>query len=197
MPPDVAPFAPTSPIRTERLVLRPFAPEDFEPLLAMYSREDVARYLYWGPREESQVREMLARRIENRAIAKEGDRLNLATVVEATGEMIGDVVLEWVSAVHAQGEIGFVFHPGHHGHGYATEASRVLLAIAFERLGLHRVIGRTEARNEASARLMGRLGMRREAHLVENEWVKGEWQSELVYAILDREWRSATVAEPG
>ena len=30
--------------------------------------------------------------------------------------------------------------------------------------------------------------MRREAHLVENEWVKGEWQSELVYAILDREW---------
>jgi RimJ/RimL family protein N-acetyltransferase len=111
--------------------------------------------------------------------------------------MIGDVVLEWVSAVHAQGEIGFVFHPGHHGHGYATEASRVLLAIAFERLGLHRVIGRTEARNDASARLMGRLGMRREAHLVENEWVKGEWQSELVYAILDREWRSATVAEHG
>ena len=32
--------------------------------------------------------------------------------------------------------------------------------------------------------------MRREAHLVENEWVKGEWQSELVYALLAREWRA-------
>ena len=32
--------------------------------------------------------------------------------------------------------------------------------------------------------------MRREARLVENEWVRGEWQSEFVYAILDREWRA-------
>ena len=54
---------------------------------------------------------------------------------------------------------------------------------------LHRVIRRTEARNVASARVLEKLGMRREAHLVENEWVNGEWQSELVYAMLDREWR--------
>jgi RimJ/RimL family protein N-acetyltransferase len=58
-------------------------------------------------------------------------------------------------------------------------------------MGLHRVIGRTEARNVGSARVLEKLGMRREAHLVENEYVKGEWQSELVYALLDREWRTA------
>jgi RimJ/RimL family protein N-acetyltransferase len=40
--------------------------------------------------------------------------------------------------------------------------------------------------------VLERLGMRREAHLVENEWVKGEWQSELVYAILEHEWRAQT-----
>jgi RimJ/RimL family protein N-acetyltransferase len=56
---------------------------------------------------------------------------------------------------------------------------------------MHRVIGRLEARNDASARLLEKLGMRREAHLVENEWVKGEWQSELVYAILAEEWRAS------
>jgi RimJ/RimL family protein N-acetyltransferase len=56
-------------------------------------------------------------------------------------------------------------------------------------MGFHRVIGRTEARNLASARVLEKLGMRREAHLVENEWVKGEWQSELVYALLEHEWR--------
>jgi RimJ/RimL family protein N-acetyltransferase len=32
--------------------------------------------------------------------------------------------------------------------------------------------------------------MRLEAHFVENEWVKGEWQSELVYSVLEREWES-------
>jgi RimJ/RimL family protein N-acetyltransferase len=53
------------------------------------------------------------------------------------------------------------------------------------------VIGRAEARNIGSARVLEKLGMRREAHLVENEWVKDEWQSELVYAMLDREWLAA------
>jgi len=55
--------------------------------------------------------------------------------------------------------------------------------------GFHRVVGRLEARNAPSARVLEKLGMRLEAHLVENEWVKNEWQSELVYAILDREWQ--------
>ena len=65
-----------------------------------------------------------------------------------------------------------------------------LLALAFDDLGAHRVMGRLDARNTASARVLGRLGMRLEAHLVEDEWFKGEWSSTLVYAILDREWRS-------
>ena len=61
---------------------------------------------------------------------------------------------------------------------------------------MHRVIGRLEARNAASARVLERLGMRQEAHMIENEYVKGEWQSEVVYALLDREWRETT-ARPG
>lgn len=89
------------------------------------------------------------------------------------------------------GELGFIVHPDHQGNRYATEATRVLLAIAFERVRLHRVVGRVEVRNVASARVLEKLGMRKEAHLVENEFVKGEWQTELIYAILDREWRAA------
>jgi RimJ/RimL family protein N-acetyltransferase len=65
-----------------------------------------------------------------------------------------------------------------------------MLRLAFEELGLHRVIGRMEARNSGSARVMEKLGMRREAHLIENEWVRGEWQSELAYALLEAEWRA-------
>ena len=89
------------------------------------------------------------------------------------------------------GEIGFIVHPDHQGHGYATEAARVLLELAFEHLRLHRVCARLEPRNVASGRVLEKLGMRREAHLVENEFVKNEWQSELVYAMLRREWEAA------
>jgi RimJ/RimL family protein N-acetyltransferase len=108
--------------------------------------------------------------------------------------VIGDCTLWRVSREHRLGEIGFVFHPDHQGRGYATEAGRELLRLAFAEHGCHRVIGRLEARNAASARVLERLGMRREAHLLENEWVKGEWQSELAYAILEHEWRTQTGA---
>jgi RimJ/RimL family protein N-acetyltransferase len=183
---------PAYPIETERLLLRPFAATDFDALFAMQSREDVARYLYWDARSRAEVREALEKKIASTAIRTQDDALALAAVVPRTGELVGDFVL-WLHAPE-QGEIGFIVHPDHHGRGYATEAGRVMLRLAFEGLGLHRVIGCAEVRNTASARVLEKLGMRREAQLVENEWVKGEWQSELVYAMLDREWVAATRA---
>ena len=62
--------------------------------------------------------------------------------------------------------------------------------LAFGLLGLHRVFGRTDARNVASAALMRRLGMRQEAHLRENEIFKGAWGDELVFAVLEDEWNA-------
>jgi RimJ/RimL family protein N-acetyltransferase len=180
---------PAYPVQTDRLLLRPFAATDFEALLAIQSRDDVTRHLYWDPRTAAEVREVLETKVRSTAIVAEGDNLSLAAVLRESGELIGDCSLRWLSAEHRQAEIGFIFHPDHHGHGYATEAAAALLALAFDELRVHRVIGRLEARNTASARVLERLGMRQEAHLVENEHVKGEWQSEVVYAVLDREWR--------
>ncbi len=57
-------------------------------------------------------------------------------------------------------------------------------------LGLHRIAGRCDGRNIPSARVMERLGMRREAHFRENEIFKGEWGDEFVCAILEHEWRA-------
>jgi RimJ/RimL family protein N-acetyltransferase len=181
---------PDYPLETERLRLRPYTGDDFAGLFAMQSDEASVRWLYWGPRDEDAVRHSLARKMRATAIRAEHDSLGLAGELKATGEHVADFTLWYTSAEHRQGEIGFMVHPDHQRRGYATEGGRVLLALAFEELGLHRVAGRAEARNTASARVLERLGMRREAHLVENEWVKGEWQSELIYAMLDREWRA-------
>lgn len=161
---------------------------DLEAILAIYGHPDVVRYLYEEPLTRQQADAALDRRLGMHAIRAEGDGLRLAALLKTTGELIRDCSLFWHPGDHLQGEIGFVFDPTQQGHGYATEAGRVLLRIAFEELGLHRVIGRTEARNTASARVLEKLGMRREAHLIENELVKDEWQSELIFAILDREW---------
>ncbi len=100
----------------------------------------------------------------------------------------------WVSEEHRTGEIGFVVKPAEQGRGYATEMAAEMMRLGFEDLGLRRVIGRLDARNTASARVLEHLGMRREALLVENEWVKGEWCSELDYALLADEWASRSGA---
>jgi RimJ/RimL family protein N-acetyltransferase len=177
-------------MRTERLLLRPFEPGDFDALFAIESRADVVRFLYHEPRTPEEARGVLERRIGATSLTDEGDTLSVAVVVRATGEMIGDCMLHWSSRLHQLGEVGFALHPDQHGHGYATEAARALVDYGFGEVGLHRIIGRLEARNTASARVLEKLGMRREALLIENEFVKGEWQSEIVYAILEREWRA-------
>jgi RimJ/RimL family protein N-acetyltransferase len=179
----------TNPIETERLILRPFVAGDFDAVFDMQSRPEVVRYLYWEVRTEAEVRVSLEKKIASTAIHSEGDILFLAAVLKETNQLVADVVLSWVSQEHKHGEVGFTVHPDHQRRGYATEATRELLRVAFEDLKLHRVTGHLDSRNVASARVLEKLGMRREAHLVENEWVKGEWQSEVVYAMLDREWR--------
>lgn len=181
----------SKPLATERLLLRPFTTDDLEDVLAIHGRPDVVRYLYWEVRSRDEVRELLERRVHLDRIEKEGDALVLAVVRRSDGRVIGEMTLRWTSAQHRQGEVGFVFHPDAHGQGYAREATSVVLDLAFDRLGLHRVYGRTDGRNDASARLMLRLGMRQEAHFVHNEIFKGEWGDELVFAILADEWAAA------
>jgi RimJ/RimL family protein N-acetyltransferase len=179
---------PSYPITTPRLLLRPFRLDDLDDLHAIQAREDVTRYLYWDPRTRQETAEKLVERTTMTALRKEGDSVLLAVELRDSGTLLGDVNLWWRSAEHRQGEIGFVFHPDHHGHGYAGEAALEMLRLGFDGLGLHRIIGRADGRNTASARLMEKLGLRREAYFVQNEFVKGEWTDEVVYAMLASEW---------
>jgi [ribosomal protein S5]-alanine N-acetyltransferase len=82
------------------------------------------------------------------------------------------------------GELWCVLAPAEHGRGIVTEAARAVIELAFGQLGMHRLFGDCDPRNAASARLMERLGMRREAHHVQNLWAKGEWCDSWIYALL-------------
>jgi RimJ/RimL family protein N-acetyltransferase len=182
---------PTYPLRTARLDLRLYTDMDLDELRAMHGRPEIVRYLYWGVQTDEQLRETLPKKVARCALRGEGDGLNVLGVLRETGDVVGEGALFWVSEVHRTGEVGYVVKPEFQGHGYATEIAAEMLRLAFDDLGLRRVVGRLDARNTASAAVLERLGMRREAHLVENEYVKGEWCSELDYAILADEWSAS------
>jgi RimJ/RimL family protein N-acetyltransferase len=66
----------------------------------------------------------------------------------------------------------------------------LLLRFLFEQLGKHRVTASCDPRNSPSVKVLEAVGMRREGHLVESTWSKGEWTDDLLFAILRREWMS-------
>lgn len=172
-------------------------PEDLEAALAYRGRADVCRFLPFEPMTPSVLMGRLRTDLARTEINHEGQALTLGAKLAAgpeEGRLVGDVVLILRSREHAGGELGYVFHPDVRGQGYAVEACTAVLDLAFGAsggMGLNRVVARIDARNEDSARLAARLGMRREAHFVRNEVFKGEWADELVYAVLADEWEAA------
>ncbi|MFB7629929.1 GNAT family N-acetyltransferase [Streptomyces sp. NPDC056149] len=183
-------------ITTERLVLRPFTPQDLDELYDLHRRPDVTRYLLWNARSREETGTALATRCRESELAAEGDNLAIAVTLRASGRLIGEFNLHWLSAELGRAEIGFLLHPDHSGHGYATEAGRQVLRLAFERYGFHRVIGMCNGNNTSSMRLMERLGMRREAFFVQGEMLKGERADLAVYALLGAEWETTPPGVP-
>jgi RimJ/RimL family protein N-acetyltransferase len=175
----------TLPLRTSRLVLREIVEADLELHADLFSQPGVVRYLYDAQMTMEELRAHFARRLW-RGLPNEGAWCNLA--VEHEGVFIGEVGLGVVSAQHRCWEVGYVFSPHFRGLGFATEATAAMIDVAFGELHAHRVIAQLDARNDASRHVLERLGLRREAHLVRNEFVKGEWCDEFVYAVLEDEW---------
>jgi RimJ/RimL family protein N-acetyltransferase len=178
------------PVRTGRLLLRPAEVGDVEVTWATRRLEAVSRWLTRAPRSLDEHRANFA---DPRSLAK-------CLMIERDGEVIGDLMVAigdaWAQAevsdraVGTQAELGWVLHPDAGGHGYATEAVRGALRVCFEGLGVRRVTAECFATNEASWRLMERVGMRREAHTVRDSLHRsGEWLDGLSYALLADEWR--------
>ena len=173
------------PIVTPRLVLREIDEQDLDDHARLFSNPDVVRYLYDAEMDAEQMRAHFTRRLWH-GLPVEGAWCNLG--VDHDGVYVGEVGLGVASTAHRSFEVGYVFFPEFQGLGFATEATRVLIDAAFRELGAHRVIARIDARNDASRRLLERLGLRLEGHLVKNEFVKDEWSDELIFAVLEDEW---------
>lgn len=176
------------PLRTERLVLRRFDGTDLDAFHAYHSLPETARYLPGLAKTYTQSMERVGK-YANFVFEKEGDWVCLA--IEAKGQpgLLGEVVLKWLPG-RGQAEVGWTLAPAARGKGFGTEAAAAVMELGFEELGFHRIEARLDALNTASAGLCERLGMRLEARHVDKWHYKGQWATELIYAVLADEWRA-------
>lgn len=183
------------PLVTSRLILRLMTPDDVDDVHAYQSRDDVCEYLLFEPRSREEVAAKVEQFSKADTLAKDGDYFQLALELREgesePGRVIGDSYFTLASLENSRGEIGWTMHPDFTGRGYASEAASAVLAMAFETIGLHRVVAELDARNDASIALCRRLGMREEALFLEDMWFKGDWSDTGVYAIRKSEWPPA------
>jgi RimJ/RimL family protein N-acetyltransferase len=177
-------------LKTKRLLIREFKPSDWKAIHEYGSDPRVVRYMIWGPNTIPQTKAFLRKKIRQQKQNPRSD-LDLAVVEKATGLLVGSIGLVVKSPDRQEGVMGYILRRDRWSKGYMTEAAKTIFHWGFRRLKLRRIFATCNVKNKASARVMVKVGMRREALFRENVFEKGRWRDTFLYAILRKEWPSS------
>ncbi|MBR5871795.1 MAG: GNAT family N-acetyltransferase [Clostridia bacterium] len=181
----------TLPKKTERLLLRPYFPEDADDFYAYMSDDEVVRFEPYPPMTRAEADAELERR------TADPDFIAVCLPPDDShpfGRLIGHIF--FTPCAFSAWEIGWMLDRRFQGMGYAREAAAAVIGAAFREQIAHRVIAMCNPENEASERLMIRLGMRCEGRLVKNLWFHTDahgqpvWLDTVMYAVLCEEWQT-------
>ncbi len=174
-------------LETPRLRLRPMRMSDSADFYDYARRPEVTVFLRWSPHSSEQYTKDYLRYIEQRYAM--GEFYDWAVVEKESGRMIGTCGFTRFDFSHNAGEIGYVLNPDFHGKGYGTEAAQRVVRFGFEELGLHRIEAKFIQGNQASLRVMEKLGMRFEGYRRDGMWIKNSYRTIGVCAILEQDPR--------
>jgi RimJ/RimL family protein N-acetyltransferase len=172
----------------DRVTLRVPREEDVDFLLEHENAPDVratrSAFLPTGPDD--------VRRRLGGTLGRNDD--TLALMVHAEGTPVGHVYLireKPNDRTYRRAELAYWIASEAQGNGYATDAARTVLDHGFDRLGLHKAVAKTFESNEASARVLEKLGFSREGVFRDEAFVGGEWQDMIRHGLLAEEWRGS------
>ena len=169
-------------MRAERVTLRRLHSGDLAALQAYRNDPEVGRYQGWEPMSDAAAAAMIAE-MAAAPCPTPGDWMQIAIADAASDALIGDIGLH-VSAAGEEAELGITLAPDAQGRGLAAEAAVALIGMLREHSDVRRLVGITDVRNAASARLLERLGMTFEAE--EETIFRGEPCREARYALVLR-----------
>lgn len=172
---------------TSRLTLREFQESDYVSFRELEAHPETYRFESTRPDEAFTRNYLKSAQADEARIPR--TRYRFAATLPPSDEARGRVTLALMNDSIQEWEIGWAVHPAEWGKGIATEAARCLMEFAFVQLHAHRVVAFSHAQNVASLRVMEKLGMQKDGHLRETRRWQGGWADEVVFSILEREWR--------
>ena len=181
---------------TARLRLDALRVEDAPALFAYRADRQVARFQGWQPADLADATDFIGRQA-GATLDPPNGWLQRAIRLRAVDELIGDLGIHLPSDPYGSVEFGISIAPSQQGRGYAIEALRAVLALAFDTLGRHRVYASVDPRNHASMAMLRSLGLRQEAHHRQSLWLHGEWVDDVVFALLADEWAALRANDAG
>ena len=174
-------------IRTERLILEDMTGQDLASIRRIARDTGVMKYVLIWLENEEQVVGFLQHAIEESVRAGRMDYM-LAVRLPGTREFAGFTFIGIDPGETGTAEVGYVLLPEYWNAGYASEILRALLAFGFEKLSLHRIYGKCDELNRASAHVMEKCGLQYEGTLREHVWLRDHWRSTRYYGMLEREY---------
>jgi len=173
-------------LNTKRLTLRPLTILDAEALYKYRSDSETNQYQGWIPKSIDDAKSFISKIAKN--IDEYDTWFQMAIIFKENGELIGDVGIHFFDVDKYQVEIGCTLSKKNHGKGYASEALKAIIEYLFFNLYKQRITCSIDPKNQASVKMVERLGFRKEAHFKQSIYMDGEWYDDLVYAILKDEW---------
>ncbi len=160
--------------------LQPLTTADWEAVHEWARREDVCRYQAWGPNTPQQTKSFVQAAVE---AWSQRPQTRFAYAIMVDSQVAGNAELRLHGS--RQGEISYAVHPNLGGWGVATGAACQLLVTGFTTHNLHRIFATCDPRNQASGRVLAKIGMTYEGRMRETLLIRDGWRDSDLYAILE------------
>lgn len=174
-------------IETNRLILRPISLDDKNEVFEYRSDTETNKYQGWIPTTINDVEIFIGK--TSSQINEPDTWFQFVIVEKESRKIVGDLGIHFFDLENKQVEIGCTLNKDFQNKGYATESVKSMIDFLFKDLDKHRIITSIDPKNKSSIQLVERIGFRKEGHFIESLLINGKWLDDLIYALIDKDWK--------
>jgi RimJ/RimL family protein N-acetyltransferase len=174
-------------LETDRLVLKPVLEDDADFIYQNVKENEIARWLISVPHPYPTDGAIKYIR-ESTELMKKGLSYELAIRLKSTDELIGIMAILKVDKKNKNAELGYWITKGYWNSGFATEAGNKVLEFGFNALNLERMYAKFVPENNASKRVMEKIGMEYEGKLRHEVLKENKFIDMIYYGIIKENW---------